>query len=76
MASAAVVIVSRGEDLYLKMLLVDNLMHADLHPGNILVQVTCLEAATLSKTARPEGMRQRHVPREVKLTLHCGHLPF
>lgn len=30
-------IVSRGEDLYLKMLLVDNLMHADLHPGNILL---------------------------------------
>ena len=26
-----------GEDVYLKMLLVDNLMHADLHPGNILV---------------------------------------
>ena len=30
-------IVSRGEDTYLKMLLVDNLMHADLHPGNILL---------------------------------------
>ncbi len=33
-------IVSTGEDLYLKMLLVDNLMHADLHPGNILIHVT------------------------------------
>jgi len=31
-------IVSRGEDIYLKMLLQDNLMHADLHPGNILIQ--------------------------------------
>jgi aarF domain-containing kinase len=30
-------IVTRGEDLYLKMLLVDGLMHADLHPGNIFV---------------------------------------
>lgn len=30
-------IVTRGEDLYLKMLLEDGLMHADLHPGNILV---------------------------------------
>ena len=30
-------VVARGEDVYLKMLLVDNLMHADLHPGNILV---------------------------------------
>jgi len=32
-------VVSRGEDIYLKMLLVDNLMHADLHPGNILLQM-------------------------------------
>jgi aarF domain-containing kinase len=31
-------LVTRGEDLYLKMLLQDGLMHADLHPGNILVQ--------------------------------------
>jgi len=31
-------LVSRGEDVYLKMLLVDNLMHADLHPGNMLLQ--------------------------------------
>eukprot|EP00617_Octactis_speculum_P026075 CAMPEP_0185747884 /NCGR_PEP_ID=MMETSP1174-20130828/6524_1 /TAXON_ID=35687 /ORGANISM="Dictyocha speculum, Strain CCMP1381" /LENGTH=543 /DNA_ID=CAMNT_0028423279 /DNA_START=6 /DNA_END=1634 /DNA_ORIENTATION=- len=30
-------VVTRGEDLYLKMLLADGLMHADLHPGNILV---------------------------------------
>ena len=31
-------IVTRGEDLYLKMLLQDGLMHSDLHPGkpNIL----------------------------------------
>lgn len=29
-------IVRRGCDIYLKMLLVDNLMHADMHPGNIL----------------------------------------
>lgn len=31
-------IVTTGEDIYLKMLLQDNLMHADLHPGNILIQ--------------------------------------
>ena len=30
-------IVTRGEDLYLKMLMVDHLMHTDLHPGNILL---------------------------------------
>lgn len=29
-------IVTRGEDIYLNMLLKDNFMHADLHPGNIL----------------------------------------
>lgn len=32
-------VVTKGEDLYLKMLLQDNLMHADLHPGNILLHV-------------------------------------
>jgi aarF domain-containing kinase len=30
-------IVTTGLGLYLKMLLVDNLMHADLHPGNIML---------------------------------------
>ena len=30
-------IVTTGLSLYLKMLLVDNLMHADLHPGNIML---------------------------------------
>ncbi|EEC46014.1 predicted protein, partial [Phaeodactylum tricornutum CCAP 1055/1] len=30
-------LVTNGVALYLKMLLVDNLMHADLHPGNIMV---------------------------------------
>lgn len=32
-------IVTTGLSLYLKMLLVDNLMHADLHPGNIMLRV-------------------------------------
>jgi aarF domain-containing kinase len=31
-------VVTTGEDIYLKMLLQDNLMHADLHPGNILIE--------------------------------------
>jgi hypothetical protein len=30
-------LVTTGLGIYLKMLLVDNLMHADLHPGNIMV---------------------------------------
>lgn len=29
-------IIARGEDIYLQMLLVDNFMHADLHPGNLI----------------------------------------
>lgn len=29
-------LVNRGQDVYLKMLLVDRVMHADLHPGNLL----------------------------------------
>ena len=36
--SMGLFIVSKGVDTYLKMLLKDNLMHADLHPGNILLQ--------------------------------------
>ena len=36
--SLGLFIVSKGVDTYLKMLLKDNLMHADLHPGNILFQ--------------------------------------
>jgi hypothetical protein len=37
--SLGLFVVSKGVDVYLKMLLKDNLMHADLHPGNILLQV-------------------------------------
>ena len=32
--------VANGVSLYLKMLLMDNLMHADLHPGNIMIDIT------------------------------------
>lgn len=31
-------IVTRGEDMWLKMVLNDGLLHADLHPGNILIR--------------------------------------
>ncbi|GMI25042.1 hypothetical protein TeGR_g7461, partial [Tetraparma gracilis] len=41
-------IVTTGESLYLKMLLVDNLMHADLHPGNIILDVSRPGRPTLS----------------------------
>ncbi|CAJ1966840.1 unnamed protein product [Cylindrotheca closterium] len=32
-------LVTNGVSMYLKMLLVDNVMHADLHPGNIMIDV-------------------------------------
>lgn len=35
-AAAGAYLVHRGEDVYLKMLLEDRVMHADLHPGNML----------------------------------------
>ena len=52
-------VVGRGEDDYLKMLLVDNLMHADLHPGNILLQdqgpkLVLLDVGMVARLARPE----------------------
>ena len=43
-------IVSLGVDTYLKMLLADNFVHTDLHPGNIMVRirgVCCLPTTSL-----------------------------
>jgi len=56
-------LVTNGLAVYLKMLLVDNLMHADLHPGNIMV---CMNHhrddskkvgtnISLTKDAHPQG---------------------
>ena len=53
-------VVSRGEDIYLKMLLADNLMHADLHPGNILGARSARPGAPTSEChARPRRARAR-----------------
>ena len=50
-ADLAKFIVTNGVSLYLKMLLIDNLMHADLHPGNIMVfsNRSTLEGASSQK---------------------------
>ncbi len=56
-------VVSLGEDMYLKMLLCDNLMHADLHPGNILLhapadgqpRLTLLDVGMVARLTRSES---------------------
>lgn len=40
-------IVALGVDTYLKMLLADNFVHTDLHPGNILVRVRGVSAQSV-----------------------------
>jgi aarF domain-containing kinase len=55
-------IVTTGEDTYLKMLLQDNLMHADLHPGNILIQDEKKTRIVLVDA----GMVARLLPKEQK----------
>jgi len=42
-------LVTNGLSIYLKMLLVDNLMHADLHPGNIMCRVNDVTAQKLKR---------------------------
>lgn len=54
-------LVTNGVSMYLKMLLVDNVMHADLHPGNIMIEVMQsenqpIEAAKFRITLVDAGM--------------------
>mmetsp|Transcript_8473 Transcript_8473/g.20380 ORF Transcript_8473/g.20380 Transcript_8473/m.20380 type:complete len:672 (+) Transcript_8473:127-2142(+) len=54
-------LVTNGVSMYLKMLLVDNIMHADLHPGNIIIDVMQsknqeLESAEFQITLVDAGM--------------------
>ena len=60
-------IVCRGEDIYLKMLMQDNLMHADLHPGNILVDTSQQAQSAAHKVVLVDaGMVAQLVPEERK----------
>jgi len=49
-------LVNRGEDVYLKMLLVDKFMHADLHPGNLLY-----DGPSRKRAHAPPGKKKRSV---------------
>eukprot|EP01042_Synura_sphagnicola_P002372 gene2372-2849_t len=68
-------IIRRGEDLYLKMLLEDNLMHADLHPGNILFLHVDRQGAVIPPTFQSPAdgaLSDPHVPfrsTEAQLTM-------
>ena len=53
-------IVSLGVDTYLKMLLADNFVHTDLHPGNIMVRIrgvriTCCLGPPLPRPQSPHA---------------------
>ena len=50
-------IVTTGQDTYLKMLLQDNLMHADLHPGNILIQQSYPMRNNIDKSVMDKEMK-------------------
>lgn len=39
-------VVTRGEDMWLKMVLNDGLLHADLHPGNVLIHAPQVPSST------------------------------
>ncbi|CAN0181351.1 unnamed protein product [Ectocarpus sp. 6 AP-2014] len=63
-------IVTRGEDMWLKMVLNDGLLHADLHPGNILVHAPKdgtsaprLVLVDAGMVAKLYGHQQRHFVR-------------
>lgn len=49
-------IVTRGEDMWLKMVLNDGLLHADLHPGNILIDAPQVRAVSLYLLQGGEGV--------------------
>jgi aarF domain-containing kinase len=53
-------LVTTGVALYLKMLLVDNLMHADLHPGNLMIEmdrlsITLVDAGMVAQLTDKES---------------------
>ncbi|KAL2309871.1 hypothetical protein Nmel_006101 [Mimus melanotis] len=58
-----------GMDMLLKMIFVDNFVHADLHPGNILVQGTAREQAAVLDLCDTLVLEVRPPPRQLRLVL-------
>ena len=54
-------VVRVGTDLYLKMLLEDNLMHADFHPGNILIQDSIFKKKKNNKKETKSRLKIKNV---------------
>jgi len=73
--ATSVQISQTGLDLYLKMLMRDNFLHADLHPGNILVQDRPKTAWTAWRNQNPKlvlldaGMVAELTPQDQKRVL-------
>jgi aarF domain-containing kinase len=71
-------LVTNGLSIYLKMLLVDNLMHADLHPGNIMCCVNNLHHGKTLKRQKiknkKEGTSVRAKKAEMKAKAMVGQV--
>jgi aarF domain-containing kinase len=67
-------IVTTGVALYLKMLIVDNLMHADLHPGNIMISAALFDQEdAISSVLHPTNQAIRMAKAEVTTGFY-GHI--
>jgi len=68
--SVAKFLVTTGLSMYLKMLLVDGIMHADLHPGNIMLDILReTTTAPVSKSRELLPVQEANVKRDLSLTL-------
>jgi aarF domain-containing kinase len=67
-------IVTTGVALYLKMLIIDNLMHADLHPGNIMVLVELFnqEDAIASALNPTDELSKKHAMKMARAEVTAG----
>ncbi len=63
-------VVGLGVDAYLKMLLVDNFVHTDLHPGNIFI---CQQSAAVRRCCIPQRIQRprKHLLFRLLSNLHA-----